>query len=1775
MSEQPKSKKKIIIESSESSIDSEKLDYVQEEQTSSDVPDTSSGAPDTSSDVPDLKEYNLKKEYEKIGNCKDEKYYSPDCNKFLLKKELLEGNYLSEYPNESPHLYPNLNDKEFNIKIASKKEFNDTKYDGKIYDNIKEQSDILAKADFELQPHQAFVKNFMSFQTPYNSLLLNHGLGTGKCMKKGTPIMISDGSIELVENIKEGDFLMGDDSTPREVLSIARGNDKMYDIIPIKGDKYTVNQEHILCLKACGFPKLCRNNYKTNRNYNIQWIQNNKFQIKKFYFKEKIKNNELEIKEIAKSFYKSILSNSETNDNVLEIAVKNYLELSDNKKKMLKGYKVPVEFEEKIIPIEPYKFGYTKIYDVLINTNIPMIYKCNSRENRLKLLAGLLDKHGYLNKNKNCFKIRIINNEILMNDIIYLVRSLGFACYKSEKKVYINISGAGLEQIPTQIPRNIAVPKKQIQNALVTDIRVEYVNEDDYYGFTLDGNCRYLMGDFSVTHNTCSAIGICEEMRDYMKQIGIKKRIIIVASENVQDNFKLQLFDERKLKLTDGIWNIRGCTGNKLLQEINPMNMRGLTKEKVVSQIKGLINTYYIFLGYVQFANYIIKTMNYTDEVQKQRREKQNIKATSRIQQLKDVKIELNERIIKRLKKEFDNRLIVIDEVHNIRKTEDNENKKVAINLELLVKSAENMRFLLLSATPMYNSYKEIVWLLNLMNTNDRRGRVEVRDIFDKHGNFKKEGEDLLIRKATGYISFVRGENPYTFPFRVYPNEFAKNNTFPAIKYPSYQMNLKKIKFEDQKRILSLYLNKLSDCKTCGKCQLCAYRYIIYNLRNKQFSITTKTGIVREMPSFENMESFGYTLLQTPLESLIISYPVQGLKDILDNIPQEDTSEDFSQSFSDLSLIEPIEDINNKELTGPVEESEESEESIVLPKKIKIESNLDSSEKTLLDSSDKTLLNSSDKTLLDTNEKTLLDTNENTLLNSSENTLLNSSENTLLNSRDTSKKTLVGGAGPDPHMLTGRIGLERMMNFIDNRSPPFKGGFEYKNTTLEKYGKIFSREQIGLYSVKIKTILDNIMNVDTNTIGEGVILIYSQYIDSGLIPMALALEECGFTRYGDSGAKSLFKQPPTPVVDVRTMKQPTDNTKGSVGFMPARYAMITGEPRLSPNNDFEVKGLTGEDNKDGNKVKIVLISKAGSEGIDFKFIRQVHILEPWYNMNRIEQIIGRAVRNFSHKDLPFEKRNVEIFMYGTILGNSSEEAADLYVYRVAEYKAIQIGKVSRILKETAVDCIIHHDQTNFTQEIMNTTLKEPITQILSNGEVLNEFKVGDAPFSPACDYMAQCNYDCRPDKDITNDELNEDTYSESFILMNSDKILQRIRMLMKENYFYKKDNLLKLIQTPKEYPYVQIFSALTQLIDEENEFIIDKYGRDGRLVNIGEYYLFQPVELREKNISLFDRSVPIDYKHDMVKFLIKPEISNSIIDKRNIPVDVIEKGKKTELTEKSDKVFEGRNILDEIRKFFDISLEYTKKTKVPRGDDDWYKHCGIVMKKMTKEYPESKEFLISFLVSHMIELQLFDEKLELMNYLYSLNKIQRQTLEWYTKEYFEINSITTKKFTAFIMYKLGKIIIMILDENNQWVQAEPEEQREIAADKNVKELLTFKISEYNKIIGFIGYGKNSRYLVFKTKDITSKRDTGARCDESGKIKTMEKLNEIIGEEKYTKESTKTQKEGKEIISEAVGQVELCIFQEFILRYFNTIKKEDKKWFLTPEFALWYKMYTIV
>ena len=307
---------------------------------------------------------------------------------------------------------------------------------------------------------------------------------------------------------------------------------------------------------------------------------------------------------------------------------------------------------------------------------------------------------------------------------------------------------------------------------------------------------------------TCSAISVSEEMRAYLKQMDIAQRIIVVASPNVQENFKLQLFDERRLKEVDGLWNIKACTGNKFLAEINPMNMKGLPREKVISQVKRIISTSYLFLGYIEFANYINKKAAVDSDLSPEKK---------------------NALMKRKLQKLFGNRLIIIDEVHNIRMTDDNKDKRVAVELEKLVSNVKNMRLLLLSATPMYNSYKEIVWLLSLLNVNDGRSKFSAREVFNADGSFKvndegeETGKELLMRKAIGYVSFVRGENPYTFPFRIWPAEFSPTNTYSSIPKPGVQLNGMAIR--QPLEMLSIFLTH------CGSVQQTCYDYIINHLK--------------------------------------------------------------------------------------------------------------------------------------------------------------------------------------------------------------------------------------------------------------------------------------------------------------------------------------------------------------------------------------------------------------------------------------------------------------------------------------------------------------------------------------------------------------------------------------------------------------------------------------------------------------------------------------------------------------------------------------------------------------------------------------------------------------------------------------------------------------------------------------------------------------------------------------------------------------------------------
>lgn len=1072
---------------------------------------------------------------------------------------------------------------------------------------------------------------------------------------------------------------------------------------------------------------------------------------------------------------------------------------------------------------------------------------------------------------------------------------------------------------------------------------------------------------------TCSAITVAEEMRDYLKQMGINKRIVVVASPNVQDNFRLQLFDERNLKEIDGLWNIKSCTGNKFIREINPMSMKGLSKEKVVTQIKRIINNSYLFVGYIEFANIITKKSNVSSDIPEQKKKK------------------VSEA---RLQKFFNDRLIIIDEVHNIRMTDDNKDKRVAVSLLKLVKIAKNLRLLLLSATPMYNSYKEIVWLLNIMNINDRRATIELKDIFDKDGNFVisedgiEIGKNTLIRKATGYVSFVRGENPYTFPYRIFPSEFAPERTFRDEEYPRVQINGAEI-IEGLQHI-NVYLN------TVGDYQFGGYEYILNN--------TVANPRMDDAIGLENMEKFGYTIIQPPLEALNIVYPQNGV-----------TKEEIMES----------EEINKD-------------------------------------------------------------------------------------------------------LLIGKSGLNSIMTYSTTTNPPSRFNFQYRPWVTEQYGRIFSPERVGGYSAKIKNIGDIIMK------SSGIVLIYSQYIDGGLVPMALALEELGFIRHDK---KSLFSTPPKEQIDAVTLQPRSVYSGGS--FTPASYTMITGDKTLSPDNDAVVKTLTSSDNRDGAKIKVILISKAGSEGIDFKNIRQIHILDPWYNMNRIEQILGRGVRTKSHCQLPFKDRNVEIYLHATLLDND-QEAVDLYLYRLSELKAMQIGYVARTLKESAVDCMLNISQNNFTVENMNQVVK----QKLSSGQTI-DYAVGDKPYSSTCDYMEKCSYSCIPDITVTEGDTQFDTYSKSFIMMNTEKIIQRIRMLFREHYFYKKEDLIREINIIRRYPLVQIYAALERLVTDSNEFISDKYNRQGHLVNIGEYYYFQPLEITNDRISISERSTPLEYKRDTVEISLPSDVSETMVKKVE---DIDAPAEKVVIVTNTV----AKKLLSTMKEDYDNAMT---TQMVVRGDDNWYKYCSLTINKLT-EKGISRKLLTKFLVAHIVEMLLFTDKLILLEYVFS--KEDLDDFETLIKSYFDESIMQAKNLTAILLENNG-VQQMLMKKGNTWVEAQPQDYKDLQGE------ITKYIVPQDQMANIMGFiiGFKDKYMIFKVKDMTLKRHKGARCDQAGKSDTIKLLNKIVGGDTYTNQNTRD-----------MVQMELCSLQEFLLRYFDEIKKDGKRWFLSPEESIINNIQTI-
>ena len=347
--------------------------------------------------------------------------------------------------------------------------------------------------------------------------------GTG-CHAKGTEIMMADGSLKKVEDIRVGDQVMGPDSTPRNVLRLHRGIENMVRITPRKGEPFVVNEGHYLALAS------------TPREKGAQ--------------RRKV-----------------------------EITVRDYQRQSAKFKHLHRLYRVPVDFplQQEPLPIDPYFLGVllgdgglmgtisvTKPdleirdevflqaanYGLHVNTYfrsennpsyrlcgsrsgpsprnrllhqlaalglynqkcaekfIPQVYKVSSRDDRLQLLAGLLDTDGHYNGAN--FEL-ILKAESLAKDIAFVARSLGFhasvnpcekGCQTGAVGIYHRVYiGGDICRVPTRIPRKQAL-KKRLRDVSVTGFDMEPMGVGAYYGIEVTGDHLYLLSDCMVTRNS-------------------------------------------------------------------------------------------------------------------------------------------------------------------------------------------------------------------------------------------------------------------------------------------------------------------------------------------------------------------------------------------------------------------------------------------------------------------------------------------------------------------------------------------------------------------------------------------------------------------------------------------------------------------------------------------------------------------------------------------------------------------------------------------------------------------------------------------------------------------------------------------------------------------------------------------------------------------------------------------------------------------------------------------------------------------------------------------------------------------------------------------------------------------------------------------------------------------------------------------------------------------------------------------------------------------------
>ena len=400
---------------------------------------------------------------------------------------------------------------------------------------------------------------------PFGIHLVGGEMGQGKSVHPFCSVLLYDGTTKKARDVVEGDLLMGPDSKPRTVLGVHHGHGPMYRITPTKGDPWECNDVHILTLvKTNSGPSRPAEHKRDGEIIDIEigeylsWSKTKQYLYKQFSvpvefpWQPAVPLEPYFLGIMIGDGYLGLKTIEVTNS---DPEIIEYCQEAAARWGCTLRTRYDHEKAQKHYFKGPHGSGSAGITETLKELDlwghlaptkfIPQQYKSASCEDRLELLAGLVDTDGNLMDNVFDY---ISASEQLRDDIAFVARSVGLAAhtstkavkYKGEWRDYYRVKLCGnIDMIPTKVVRKQAEPRQQKKDALRTSIKIEPIGDGDYCGWVLDGDGRFLLGDFTVTHNTLFCTWLARHWRRRGWNIFSDRRVSVRATPRPQGGIRL------------------------------------------------------------------------------------------------------------------------------------------------------------------------------------------------------------------------------------------------------------------------------------------------------------------------------------------------------------------------------------------------------------------------------------------------------------------------------------------------------------------------------------------------------------------------------------------------------------------------------------------------------------------------------------------------------------------------------------------------------------------------------------------------------------------------------------------------------------------------------------------------------------------------------------------------------------------------------------------------------------------------------------------------------------------------------------------------------------------------------------------------------------------------------------------------------------------------------------------------------------------------------------